>query len=148
MSNDYQIKWLMKPERRNFLRKSLLGPSVLVVCVAPNRSSPWAARVCQNNRFRRSSPLHVCTTACVLYEWTVLTFVNYYIKIKLSRNLGAATSGVIGRQPLKFGVRVRHQKCHIEPRTFRDCVTWPRARSRKHAFRARPKGALYHNATS
>ena len=32
-------------------------------------------------------------------------------------------------------MRVRHQKCHIEPRAFRDCVTWPRARSRKHAFR-------------
>ena len=39
-SSDYQIKWLMKPERKNFLGKSLLDPSVLVVCVAPNRPSP------------------------------------------------------------------------------------------------------------
>ena len=62
---------------------------------------------------------------------------SYYIKIKLSRNSGAATSGTVGRRPLKFGVRVRHQKCHGDPRAFRDCVTWPRARSRKHAFRAR-----------
>ena len=30
----------MKPERRTFLGKSLLDPSVLVVCVAPNRSEP------------------------------------------------------------------------------------------------------------
>ena len=38
--SDYQIKWLMKPERKNFLGKSLLDPSVLEVCVAPNRPSP------------------------------------------------------------------------------------------------------------
>ena len=38
--SDYQIRWLMKPERKNFLGKSLLDPSVLVVCVAPNRPSP------------------------------------------------------------------------------------------------------------
>ena len=36
----YQIRWLMKPERRIYLRKSLLDPFVLVVCVAPNRPSP------------------------------------------------------------------------------------------------------------
>ena len=68
---------------------------------------------------------------------TLWVHLLYYIKIKLSPNSGAATSGAIGRQPLKFGVRVRHKNCHIEPRAFRDCVTWPRARSRKHAFRAR-----------
>ena len=28
---------------------------------------------------------------------------------------GVATLGAIGRQPLKFGVRVRHQKCHDDP---------------------------------
>ena len=39
-ASDYQIRWLMKPERKNFLGKSLLDPSVLVVCVAPNRPSP------------------------------------------------------------------------------------------------------------
>ena len=38
--SDYQIRWLMKPERRNLLGKSLLDPSVLVVCVASNRPSP------------------------------------------------------------------------------------------------------------
>ena len=38
--SNYQIRWLMKPERKNFLGKSLLDPSVLVVCVAPNRPSP------------------------------------------------------------------------------------------------------------
>ena len=36
--------------------------------------------------------------------------VYYYIKIKLSPNSGAATSGAVGRQLLKFGVRVRHRK--------------------------------------
>ena len=30
----------------------------------------------------------------------------YYIKIKLSRNSGAATLGAVGRQALKFGVRL------------------------------------------
>ena len=38
--SDYHIRWLMIPERRNFLGKSLLGPAVLGVCVAPNRPSP------------------------------------------------------------------------------------------------------------
>ena len=60
--------------------------------------------------------------------------MHYYTKIKLSPNSGVATLGAIGRQPLKFGVRVRHRKWHGDPRAFRDCVRWPRARSRKHAF--------------
>ena len=69
-----------------------------------------------------------------IHQYCVFTARHYHIKIKLSPNSGAATSGAVGRQPLKFGVRVRHQKGHIEPRAFRDCVTWPRARSRKHRF--------------
>ena len=64
---------------------------------------------------------------------------NDYVEIKMSPNSGVTTSAPIGREPLKFGVRVRHRKGNIDPRAFRDCVTWPRAlaRSRKHAFRAR-----------
>ena len=38
--SDYQSRWLMKPERRHFLGKSLLDPAVLVVWVTPNRPSP------------------------------------------------------------------------------------------------------------
>ena len=77
----------------------------------------------------------------LIFEWCCLCGGTisknyYYIKIKLSLNSGAATSGAVGRRPLKFGVRVRHQKGHGDPRAFRDCVTWSRARSRKHAFRA------------
>ena len=31
---------------------------------------------------------------------------------------------MIGRQALKFGVQVRHQKWHIDLRAFPDCVTY------------------------
>ena len=54
-----------------------------------------------------SSPLgEICVIFVTLF-FSLVFSLTINIEITLSRNLGAATSGAVGRQPLKLGVRVR-----------------------------------------